>query len=201
MSGLRIEHEIVYKSGIEYKVKGYPGSVYRWFGALAGALEVVDKDFTELRRAKDSVIDFYKKRYLAGEDEGVPFDVARLLGFLEAERPVGLSWRAAAQAGRQFAPRIERHCVAALRSTRLNTARALRKQVRSASFRVAAEYFARSMQSSPTEISHLGVVALATGVRRPLILEIELLPLRGEASLAEAIRAGNAKFKHARRRR
>ncbi|MBI1894160.1 MAG: RelA/SpoT domain-containing protein [Candidatus Rokubacteria bacterium] len=194
-----IEHRVVYKSGVDYKVKGYAGTVYRRFGALAGALEVVDKEFTALREARSAVIDFYKSRYRDRADDRKPFDVARLFAFLEAERPNGLSWREAAAAGRRFMPGVELDSIRALKAARLNTARSLRAMMRTRAFEAAALAFATAVGVTPAEISHLAVVALAVGVVRPRVLETDLVPLRGDAAVEGAVRAGHAELMRRRR--
>ena len=61
-----IEHEVVYKSGIEY-----PASVKRRFARIAGAIEILEDEFVALRDYQEQLIEEYKRRYLAGQDSSV----------------------------------------------------------------------------------------------------------------------------------
>ncbi len=89
-----IEHEVIYKSGIEF-----PNVVLRRFGALAGGMELFDNEFVTLREERSTLVGSYRSVYERGGDQRVTFDVARLQAFLEATR-TGLSWRQARESGR-----------------------------------------------------------------------------------------------------
>jgi ppGpp synthetase/RelA/SpoT-type nucleotidyltranferase len=155
-----IEHEIVYKSGIKQ-----PDAVRRRFAALAGGLELFDSEFLALREERKELIEGYKDRYERNEDQRKGFDVARLLGFLEAARP-GLSWRRAEAEGRPFAAGLEVSCVEALKAAGMGTPASLKRVLRSARFRYALSSFAASQGIAPVEVSHLAAVVLAVIVKR-----------------------------------
>jgi len=159
-----IEHEIVYKSGINQ-----PQEIVRRFASLAGTLELLDNEFQELRHERNVLIGVYWDRYSQNEDASKPFDVARLLGFLEADRS-GLGWRDAEAAGKPFAAGLDVSCVEALKSAGLGTAKSLRKIFRSSRFRYALRSFASSNGISPSEVSHLAAVVLAVIVKRPQLV-------------------------------
>ena len=108
-----IEHEIVYKSGIKY-----PDGILRQFAALAGTLKILDSEFLSLRTARVRLLEEYRERYSRLRDGKEPLDAARLLGFLEARWPDGLSWRTAAASGHAFPMHIEASCVDALKAVR-----------------------------------------------------------------------------------
>jgi putative GTP pyrophosphokinase len=89
-----IEHEVVYKSGIEF-----PVLVKRRFARIAGAIEVLEDEFVALRDHQQQLIDRCKDRYANALDHGAAIDSVRLVAVLERERPKSLGWRAAAKRG------------------------------------------------------------------------------------------------------
>jgi ppGpp synthetase/RelA/SpoT-type nucleotidyltranferase len=155
-----IEHEVVYKAGVEYS-----DEVLRRFAALAAGLELLDGQFLVLRGQRNVLVEGYRDRYRGRLDPRQPFDAARLLGFLEAVRPLGRSWRQAAQEGKPFAAGLERSCVEALKAVGLGTAASLRAMLSSARFRGAVRYFAAAQGIAPAQLSHLAVVVVAVAVK------------------------------------
>jgi ppGpp synthetase/RelA/SpoT-type nucleotidyltranferase len=151
-----IEHEVVYKSGIDY-----PKSVLRRFAGIAANLELLDNEFLALREARNALIDDYRVRYLQKSDWRKPFDVARLLGFLEAAWPNAQGWRSAAMAGTPFAPKLDLVCVQALRAVGLKAPISLHDWFASARFQRALQSFAALQGIAPNEVSHFALVGLA----------------------------------------
>ena len=92
------------------------------------------------------------------------FDVARLLGFLEASRP-GLSWRQAAADGVPIRAGLDDSCVEALKAVGLGTPSSLSSMFRSSRFRYALRSFAALQGISQTDVSHLASVVLAVVVK------------------------------------
>ncbi|MEM7122339.1 MAG: hypothetical protein AAF563_13730 [Pseudomonadota bacterium] len=151
-----IEHEVVYKSGVRF-----PEEVVRRFASLAGTLELLDSEFLALRQERDDLIDGYRHAYTKHGDDRRAFDVARLLGYLEAARPKGLSWRQAEEAGTPFHAGLDSSCVDALKAVGLGTARSLSDVFKSRRFRYAASSFAASQGIAPKSVSHVAAVVLA----------------------------------------
>jgi ppGpp synthetase/RelA/SpoT-type nucleotidyltranferase len=145
-----IEHEVVYKSGI-----AYPDVVKRRFASLAGTLELLDRQFLELRAERGQLIDMYCKRYTHKEDDRKGFDVARLLGFLAAYRTEGQGWQSAANEGVPLGAGLEISCLDALKAAGLGTAASLRVLFRSSKFRYAISSFASSEGIAPAQVSEL----------------------------------------------
>jgi ppGpp synthetase/RelA/SpoT-type nucleotidyltranferase len=150
-----IEHEIVYKSGTKQ-----PADVTRRFASLAGTLELLDGEFLSLRQENDSLVLRYRELYKNGEDQRKPFDVARLLGFLEATRR-GMSWRQAAADGHPFAAGLDVSCVEALRAVGLGTPTSLSAMFSSRRYRYISRSFAASQGIGVDDVSHLADVVLA----------------------------------------
>jgi len=173
-----IEHELVYKSGIEY-----PEVVLRKFAALAGAAEVLDQQFLALRGERDLLIEHYKTTYATGGELGENLDAVRLLGLLEAVRPDGLSWRQAEAGGRPYPPRVEATCVEALEACGVSTGTALIAMLRDKRFLAAAGDFASSESTSIENISHLATVVLIVGAADRKILDEQFLEMRSTVDL------------------
>jgi ppGpp synthetase/RelA/SpoT-type nucleotidyltranferase len=161
-----IEHEVVYKAGIKY-----PDETLRRFAAIAGTLEVLEGVFEELASERSRLIDSYRQAYQTTVQDDKQLDVARLLGFLEAVRPRGKSWRQAAASGQPFPARIETSCVSALKVAGLNSAAALRSLMITNRFRSAVKSFAAASGLEPAQISHLAVVTIAIAIREPELLK------------------------------
>lgn len=161
-----IDHEIVYKSGTEF-----PEALLRQFASLAGTLELLDDQFLTLRNKKQELIKTYRDRYKARKDLATTFDTARLLGFLEATRPDGLSWRQAQDDGKPIATGLDVACVEALKAVGLSRPKALKKMMTSKRFRYAQSVFAAESGLAPAETSHLAIVVLAVLVKGPKTLK------------------------------
>jgi ppGpp synthetase/RelA/SpoT-type nucleotidyltranferase len=165
-SWAEIEHEVVYKSGIDY-----PESVKRRFAALAGSLELIETEFAALRSERDSLIDSHKTNYQGGRGGRIPLDTARLIGLLEAEWPGNQGWRQAEKEGRPFPPRMEVKCVAALKAVRVNTAEKLRRTMKNGAFRRMLRRFCDSETIGISGASHLALVTIAVALRNRHVFE------------------------------
>ena len=162
-----IEHEVVYKAGIEF-----PTEVRRRFRAVAGSLEVLEHAFAGLAVERDTLVEAYKLRYRnEGGIDSTRFDVARLLAFLETERPDGLGWRKAERDGRAFPAGLAVAAVGALESAGLRNAARLRAVFRTARFRRMVTDFAALEGIEPDQTSHLALVVMAVAVARPKVLK------------------------------
>jgi ppGpp synthetase/RelA/SpoT-type nucleotidyltranferase len=159
-----IEHEVVYKSGILQ-----PKASLRRFASIAGAIELLDTEFLALREERNALIDAYAKHYQEKKFDRHAFDVARLLGFLEATRP-GLSWRQAKDDDVPFGPGLESSCVEALRAAGLGTPVSLHKMFHSNRFRYILHTFAALQGIGVDKVSHLAAVVLALVVKDPRIV-------------------------------
>lgn len=150
-----IEHEVKYKPRVDY-----PPRVIRRFARIAGVLELLDTEFQKLRQERNILIRKYHRRYEAGKDKDVAFDSARLLGFLEVNRPEGLSWRTAVSKHQPFPLHVEASCVDALTTLNINTARKLGKVLRRKSFLQKVSRFAQVAKVAPSAVSHLALILL-----------------------------------------
>jgi len=145
----------VYKSGIKYS-----DAVKRRFAALAGSLELLDNEFLSLtgtQRSDRRTSDIYRAK-----GSSAALDVARLLGYLEAVRPNGRSWRQPRRR-RTIWSRLDTSCVEALRSAGLGTA-ALETVFQAPRFRYAVRSFAAARNRASRSI-HLAVVVLAVAIK------------------------------------
>ena len=155
-----IEHEVVYKAGIDL-----PEDIRRRFSAIAGTLELLESEFDALRRSRAELIDHHKVRFDEGLGFDEPLDASRLIAVLEVLRPGGLSWRAAEQAGQPFPPRIEATCTNALAAAEVRTGGELRDLLTSEAFSQRAHAYAAARGTVPSTLSHLSVAVIATTVK------------------------------------
>lgn len=176
-----IEHEVVYKAGIEF-----PTDVRRRFRAVAGSLEVLEHAFAALAVERDALVEIYKQRYQRN-DGGIDrarFDVARLLAFLEIERPDGVGWRKAEREGRPFPAGLAVAAVGALESAGLRNALQLREVFRDRRFRRMVTDFAALEGIEPNQTAHLALVVMAVAVARPKVLKHQFPEMLFSPSIA-----------------
>ena len=154
-----IEHEVVYKSGIDF-----PASIMRRFARMAGAIEMLEEEFVALRNQQKILVESYKDRYAAGLDTAVELDSVRLIALLECERPDSVGWRAAADRGTPFPPHIDNRCVQALRRGGIKTVGSLKRVLGSKQLKAAERFFAREHRLAEPP-SHLNTARLAVLVK------------------------------------
>jgi ppGpp synthetase/RelA/SpoT-type nucleotidyltranferase len=172
-----IEHEVVYKSGIDY-----PPLIRRRFARVAGAIEMLEEEFVALRDHQEQLIALCKGRYEEGQDGAAEIDSVRLIALLECERPDSLGWRAAAQRGTPFPPHIANRCVRALKRAGIRTGQALRRVLRSKSLKEVEESFAQELRISEP-LSHLNTARLAVLSESPAIFADYFPELASDAAI------------------
>lgn len=151
-----IEHEVVYKAGVDL-----PQDMRRRFSAIAGTLELLETEFSELRRQRGALVSAYASDYGGGNGFEHRLDAARLMAALEVLRPDGLSWRFAENAGTPFPPRVEATCVKALAVVGIRTGAELQESLASDAFRNLSSDYAAVRATVPSRLSHLSVAVIA----------------------------------------
>jgi putative GTP pyrophosphokinase len=179
-----IEHEVVYKSGIDY-----PADVLRRFGAIAGTLELMEKEFRTLRSERDRLIDGYRDHYHRKGSRRELLDTARLLGLMESEWPRNLSWRKAEREGKPFPAKIEDRCIAALKELGLCRADVLRRRFRLARFRRALRQFASLETLSRDGVSHLALILLVIALQNARLFRAYFPNMASYPSITAAIQS------------
>ena len=172
-----IEHEIVYKSGIEF-----PEGVPRRFSAIAASFELLEDDFLRLRGDIDGVIEAHVKSFKEGDGRGHPFDAGRLLAALEIEQPLGKGWRKAEQAGAPFTTPI-RAVVRGLIETGICSYTLMRRTLGSQGFVAIRESYSSLAGCSPDEVSHVALAALLIGHKDPNVLRLHLPEVAASAEM------------------
>ncbi len=157
-----IEHEVKYKPRVDY-----PTEITRRFARIAGVLEFLDTEFQGLRHERQNLVETYRDLYLRGKEYDVSFDTARLLGFLEAIRPRGLSWRRASSDGKPFPLHVEASCVDALTALKVDTPRKLKKALGQQKVRRKLVRFGEVAGVEPSEVSHLAVILVLVLTNSP----------------------------------
>jgi len=158
-----IEHEVVYKSGINY-----PAFIKRRFARIAGAIEILEDEFVALRDHRDELIATYKLQYDNGQEDMAEIDSVRLIALLESVRPDSKGWREAEKRGEPFPPHIDNRCVKALKAVGIRNGRALRRTLGSKELKGAEALFVREHRILEP-ISHLNTARLAVFVHGPKI--------------------------------
>jgi hypothetical protein len=161
-SWAEIEHEIVYKSGINF-----PDETKRRFARLAGALEILESEFGALRSERSKLIASYVEAFQKGGN--IPpgaLDSARLIAVLQVERPNAVGWMS--EGGNAFPPGIETVCAAALRAAGVKSSVALRRFLRSKAHRAAENKFISRSLQVPT---HLASALIAVAIKSPAIFK------------------------------
>jgi ppGpp synthetase/RelA/SpoT-type nucleotidyltranferase len=82
----QIEHEIVYKSGIKSP------DIVRRFSAISGTLEILEREFVELRESLWKLVSRHKEEYSAKAEGAETLDSARLIAAMSvhaSRRPSG----------------------------------------------------------------------------------------------------------------
>jgi ppGpp synthetase/RelA/SpoT-type nucleotidyltranferase len=176
-----IEHEVIYKSGIRY-----PKPTIRRFAAIAGSLEILDREFSEIRKERKELIETYKARYGSKQELHEEIDAARLLAFFEQIRPQGLSWLRAEADRRPFPRHIESRCIDALTAVNIHNGNQLMKALNASQFKTAAKKFAAHKSIGVQEISHLATVALVVGSRKRTVLFDYLEEVSSDPSIIAA---------------
>lgn len=146
-----IEHHVAYKSGVNY-----PDDFTRTFAALAGTLELLDRQFMGLRQMQADLIDRYRRRYLDGQDMAIPWDAARLVAFLGAVRPTG---QREPTIGLPNITRVE-----ALNFAKLSDANLLGRALDRSKFRRRLENYASLTGQAPETVSDFVVAVIAASL-------------------------------------
>lgn len=155
-----IEHAIVYKSGIDYSDEDR-----RLFAALAGAMEIVDKQFLQLRQRKKLLVDQYLEDYSKAKGLDDRLDVARLIALFRFKFPNGAP----------FPTGSEKLCLTALQKGGIRTAKQLTHAVRTKSFNREVGNYAAHHSIDPSKVSYLALVIIMLLIMKPSIA-IDLFP-------------------------
>jgi ppGpp synthetase/RelA/SpoT-type nucleotidyltranferase len=151
-----IEHEIIYKSGVVY-----PPEIKRKFARLAGAIEILDEEFVDLRHEKDVVIDRYVKEFKKHHVRQVSLDVAQMIALMEVDMPNLRGWRSAERQGEPFELKSDLACKNAIRAAGVKSPRKLRGVLRSARFRNALVKIENELE----EITHYTALLIAVAIK------------------------------------
>ena len=150
------EHEIRYKSGIKF-----PTESKRRFAAIAGALDILEREFVGLRGEQDELVFQYRDAYAGGRDGAINLDAARLAGLLEHVAPEAAGWRSSADVtGREFLLRSAATCVEALAKVGLTTAGALLTAFETPRYKRLRDSYAAESGVGASEVSHLAMAVL-----------------------------------------
>ena len=173
-----VEHELVYKSGATFPIE-----YQRRFAAVAGAFEILEREFLSLKASSDNLVDDYCDDYRGNRRKGAAFDGALLSAALEVQRPFGRSWRQASRSGSSFPPITT--VLAALEAVAICNWSGLASALRRQGIRAKLEDYASLAQVAPEEISHLALCGVVIGSKSLGVLKLYLPDLLNTQEFAE----------------
>lgn len=155
-----IEHAIVYKSGIDFSAEDR-----RMFAALAGAMEIVDKQFLHLRERKQILVNHYLEVYSKGNGFRDKLDVARIIALFQFKFPYGA----------KFPIGSEKICLTALQQVGIRTVQQLGDALSRKLFAREVRKYSAHHSVDPSAVSYLALVILVVLVTKPSVA-IDLFP-------------------------
>jgi ppGpp synthetase/RelA/SpoT-type nucleotidyltranferase len=178
-----IEHEVVYKSGVDY-----PDEVVREFANIAAQLEALDQRFLALRGEEAKLALAHRDSYQQNDGLDAGLDAARLSGLMSVARPHGYSFEDLAESGASLPVHVEACCVEALRAAGIENARDLLAALQTDSVLERIENYASLQSIVSDEVSHFAVCVLvaASGDAEEFIADYA--DLLGDPDLQQSIR-------------
>jgi ppGpp synthetase/RelA/SpoT-type nucleotidyltranferase len=175
-----IEHEVVYKSGVDY-----PDDVLREFAAIAAQLEVLDQRFLALRQEEANLAQVHRGSYEEGAELDEVLDAARLSGLMLVARPDGFSFQDLTEQGASLPVHVEACCVEALRAAGIENARDLLEALQADSVLERIEGYASLQGIVSDEVSHFAVCVLVAAGGDPELFISDYADLLGDPDLTE----------------
>jgi putative GTP pyrophosphokinase len=161
-----IEHEVVYKSGIKYAP-----TTRRRFASLAGALEILGREFLALRAEKQELIGLQKASLEKRITPKAPLDVINLSAFLEIQRPHGQRF-----SNTDGVPTgIESLCVDALRRSGIKTLGQFRRFLKSTKLNRQIQRYASNSGYDAASVGDFSVIILLLMLKNVQVVR-ELFP-------------------------
>lgn len=162
-----IEHEIMYKSTTKY-----PDAIKRKFAALAGAIEILDHEFSMLRKEESNLISDYVGE-LKKKTPRKSLDKAWMIALLEHVFPNQLGWRKAAADGKPFKKGLDDRCCIALKRAGIENTSSFERLLRKKALKNIIKTYAANKGEHPEKISHFAIVVLALILHKPKIIKDE----------------------------
>lgn len=161
-----IEHELRYKSGVQFS-----DELNRRFNAIAGTLEMVDREFTAiLKNLVEGVQNFAKE--LDGVDPDRSLDTTALLAILQQRRPDAPK---SGPEGLKLPLGAAREFVALLDQAGISSVGSLNESIRNQSVRNVVPDYALSRGTTPAAVSASAVLATVIGLNDlSVLLQTEL---------------------------
>lgn len=190
-----IEHEVVYKSGLEF-----PDTTRRRFAALAGTLELLEREFGELRKEGRALVEAHRASFERHQGLDDKLDVARCLAAVALVRPESRPFLGVHGQRLNVPASTAKNCLVALDVAGIKTPRALLAQLRSARYRGAISTYAAEASVPEAQVSQLAAIAIAVGLHKGKLLEEWLPDLLADRALTSAVEGTSGAAKRSRRR-
>ena len=175
-----IGHDRLYKGALSF-----PDFIKRRFYAIAGGLELCDREFDSIRSHREESHKEWLTAFQSGKRFGEKMDIAGVTALLELLFP-GSDWSGLPR-GRPLLPAIEIALIKCLRKAGLGTARELRSIAESKRFGTRLQTFASAVGTSPGAVSNFAKAVLAIGERKSTLLLNDYVELIDDSRLREAV--------------
>ena len=162
-----IEHEIVYHSTVTY-----PDSVKRKFAALAGAIEILDHEFSTLRKEESNLISKYIND-LKTKPYHKPLDKAWMIAILEHIYPDRQGWIKAEAEGKPLKKELGDRCCIALKRVGIKDTSSFQRLLNKKTLKGAIKTYAINEGIRPEKVSHFAIVVLALILHNQKIIKNE----------------------------
>lgn len=173
-----IEHELSYKSGIQHDI-----DFKRRFSAMAGMLEILEREFLQLRDRLNELTDVHRSVYEQRRERTVQLDASRLTALLEVLCPDAPGWRRQERFGAPL-PVSAATCTQALLAIGIDTARRFEYTLNLRGCQKLVESYASNAGLAAEEVSHLVITALLVGFRDREVMIDFFGPLLSEVTFS-----------------
>jgi ppGpp synthetase/RelA/SpoT-type nucleotidyltranferase len=156
-------HDYLYKGALSF-----PNFTKRRFYAIAGGLELFDREFDLIRGQRTESHAQWLSAFESGKRFGEQLDITGVSALFEHLYP-GSKW-SDMSLGRPLQPTIEVALMKCLKKADITTARDLRKIASTSRFYDRLRTLASAVGTSPIEVANFAKAVVAIGQRRPTLL-------------------------------
>jgi ppGpp synthetase/RelA/SpoT-type nucleotidyltranferase len=151
-----IEHEIAYKSAIDF-----PKEEARLLASVAGTLEILDREFRQLRSIRARVVDTQRRRLARKQGLTENLDAARMIAAVSMLYPESPT----------VTPGSERLLLIALNEIGVRTSQQILAVIRKSKFRSELREYAVEKGLAPARVAQQVLLMIAIAIQSPELVE------------------------------
>lgn len=152
----QIEHEVIYKSGVDS-----PETVRR-FGALSGALEILEREFIGLRKSLIDTVEQHVEEYRQRKGGATQLDSARLIAAMKARGEGRAAWQSEAGGETWYSFEDAKAHLEILSFVGLTTWNALRTSLETDPFKKTLHEYCTRVRVDISEVDHRTMIQIAS---------------------------------------